>query len=1010
MERGFTTALIVGIDHMVAQKLAAFLLEKELMVIGVGENGGEMIGKNKFQIVTELGEVEDKVTYVFDFTGSENAWAKALKDGAKLAVVVIDNNIVAIEIEKGLKKYEGDWRLVEMNLVYGPGMDLESNWLGRVIEQAVLNRPLTVPQNEMVRPLAVEDVVEVLLRACFLSGTTEEHFIYGGALIERNEVEKVLVKEAKMTREGVEIGKFEEEVSSEEIEKSWQKLRWVPMRAFGETITETLQYFFTIADTLGRKKSASLGVPLKENLKRGYFEVVESENDQAIKPVDTGSSLVKEEVVEVDKVQIDESVQPKVESPKVELENTKDDKEIKKKEKVEEIPKLSWVKPVSPVIISHGLTDRVEDDEEELIEESQAIMPVSTGTSPVSQVIMPVETGTNLVKKVPKVGNIKYKWIIGIILGILGISLLAGGIKVWQLARGINAIGNDIKKQDWKKAESNSIKRLAEIRSIEETLTGVGIRGDVYQMLRVIDQGLVVIKEVVPIMEQGQLLYEGVLKDREIDSEAVTKNINQQLSVVIPEMGILQARMEGEWKGLPGVVKETMTLNSKKIEDWRLRLDKVKTMLTILPEFLGSNGQRRDWMFLFQNEQELRPTGGFIGSFGIMSFENGKLLNLDVRDIYAADGQLKGHVEPPWPIKDYLGEAGWYMRDSNWQPSLPLASKDILWFLDKETGRSVNGIVAINLAVARGILGVVGELYLVDFKEKINKDNLYEQAEFYSEQKFFPGSHEKANFLGALSKQLFEEIKGLSIEKQLDLVSVLIDLADRNELQIAANDKNTAKVLANLGWDGSMYEGGCGKESCSADYLYIVEANVGVNKVNYFIRRNIEQMVEITSNLLHRVVKINYENTAKSASWPGGDYKNYVRIYVPGDVVVTSVTTYDTNNPTDKTEIDSSNLKVNKVGNKNEISFLVTVGVKKRLTVELQYGSLIDLSKGDKYSYLGYIQRQSGYGDTGIVSLVSYPEEWQVLQVEPSASMVGNKLLFNQKLDRDIKMGVEIGK
>ena len=65
---------------------------------------------------------------------------------------------------------------------------------------------------------------------------------------------------------------------------------------------------------------------------------------------------------------------------------------------------------------------------------------------------------------------------------------------------------------------------------------------------------------------------------------------------------------------------------------------------------------------------ELRPTGGFIGSYAIMTFDKGRLAEIVVNDVYTADGQLKGHVDPPEPIRKYLGEGGWFLRDSNWDP------------------------------------------------------------------------------------------------------------------------------------------------------------------------------------------------------------------------------------------------------------------------------------------------------------------------------------------------------
>jgi hypothetical protein len=59
---------------------------------------------------------------------------------------------------------------------------------------------------------------------------------------------------------------------------------------------------------------------------------------------------------------------------------------------------------------------------------------------------------------------------------------------------------------------------------------------------------------------------------------------------------------------------------------------------------------------------------------------------------------------------------------------------------------------------------------------------------------------------------------------------------------------------------------------------------------------------------------------------------------------------------------------------------------------------------------LGYIQKQPGLGDTGLVAIVHYPNGWVPTQVEPSANIVGGKALFNTKLSKDFKMGVEIGR
>ena len=100
------------------------------------------------------------------------------------------------------------------------------------------------------------------------------------------------------------------------------------------------------------------------------------------------------------------------------------------------------------------------------------------------------------------------------------------------------------------------------------------------------------------------------------------------------------------------------------ISEFQIFLSKAKTFSQILPEAIGLNGKRK-YLLLFQNNMELRATGGFIGSYGIASFSDGKMQDLKISDVYTADGQLKGKIFPPGPITKYMGQPNWYLRDSN---------------------------------------------------------------------------------------------------------------------------------------------------------------------------------------------------------------------------------------------------------------------------------------------------------------------------------------------------------
>ncbi len=87
-----------------------------------------------------------------------------------------------------------------------------------------------------------------------------------------------------------------------------------------------------------------------------------------------------------------------------------------------------------------------------------------------------------------------------------------------------------------------------------------------------------------------------------------------------------------------------------------------------------------------------------MGSYAKLIFLNGGLKDFIVQDIYVPDGQILGHVDPSWPIQTAFKHGFWKLRDSNWDPDFPTASKQIQWFFEKGGEKPVDGLIAINLS------------------------------------------------------------------------------------------------------------------------------------------------------------------------------------------------------------------------------------------------------------------------------------------------------------------------
>lgn len=428
---------------------------------------------------------------------------------------------------------------------------------------------------------------------------------------------------------------------------------------------------------------------------------------------------------------------------------------------------------------------------------------------------------------------------------------------------------------------------------------------------------------------------------------------------------------------------------------------RVGTIAKILPDagrLLGENGTKK-YLILFQNNAELRPTGGFIGSFAIATFEQGKLASLDVQDVYSADGQLKGHVEPPLPIKEQLGEANWFLRDSNWSPNFPTSAQRAAWFIDKELGQTIDGVVALDLNLVKQILAGTGEVNLVDFNQTITADNLYEKAQTAAEGDFFPGSRAKKNFLAALAKTLLLRITEDPKKNLLVLGRAAFTSLDERHLALWTTDEKINVFLRQAGWDGSVKNVFCGQKEtgCIPDYLQVVEANLGVNKANYFLDRTSSLEVTLGVQKISHMLTISYKNRSRAGVWPGGDYKNYIRLFVPRN---TSLVSASLKNPIGEKE---ETLDINREEEAGKAvfgaPFFVPAGEEREFSITWETPTPEFKSKGE---LLFLWQKQAGTENDPVWLNIALPAGHKITAVPTPSLTRGSAVGYNTTLTKDL--------
>lgn len=436
--------------------------------------------------------------------------------------------------------------------------------------------------------------------------------------------------------------------------------------------------------------------------------------------------------------------------------------------------------------------------------------------------------------------------------------------------------------------------------------------------------------------------------------------------------------------------------------DFTKSIELISKINNILPytDQLFAKGTEAKYLLLFANNMELRPGGGFIGSFGVLTMKDLTLEDLKVYDVYDADGQLTTHINPPDPIRQYLGQPNWFLRDSAFSPDFFDNYNQAKYFLDQEIKlNGFSGGMMITTSSIQNIIDAYGNLFLPDFNEQITRDNFYLKAQYYAENNFFPGSIQKKSFLGSVANQIMLNIDTVS---SIKLFTALKKSLDEKQITVLFDDPEIQHTFDTLYWSGKTIVPRCALQNtnCVIDYTFPIDANLGVNKANFFVTRLLTQRVSIhedgsiSSNLYIKI-----KNDSPNDVFPGGRYKDYFQVFIPKGSRVSSVT--KDNEPV--VDFDQNEVEFTSVG------FLVEIPPQKSAEIKVSY-DLPDTLKKGKGVYQLIFQKQIGSPNSDFVLEISLPKNISLINQNFSPLVKDGRIFYNTSLNADKIFFLELSK
>jgi hypothetical protein len=328
------------------------------------------------------------------------------------------------------------------------------------------------------------------------------------------------------------------------------------------------------------------------------------------------------------------------------------------------------------------------------------------------------------------------------------------------------------------------------------------------------------------------------------------------------------------------------------------------TLATELPRALGASGEGpKTYLLLAQNEDELRPTGGFITAAGVILVQDGNIVNPVFKNSGYLEDWSKPYPSAPWPLFHYMNSPVLIFRDTTWFTNYPTTALYAEQLYSYVSAHSVDGVVAFNQQFLVKLLRATGPITVPGESTPISAGNAIEYmraAKIPTPEELKNPEWETKTFLNDIAGVLLEKIMGGEVGWERLSETILSALSER-DLLIQVDNPVLAGYLVRQGWDGAVRPG-------DADFLMVADTNIGFNKTSALVETRLDYEVDLRSLVMpSATLSISHQNNAPDmytcAQWgnkpptkdenqyPINDcYWTYTRIYKPqGTSLVDSI-------------------------------------------------------------------------------------------------------------------------
>ena len=496
-------------------------------------------------------------------------------------------------------------------------------------------------------------------------------------------------------------------------------------------------------------------------------------------------------------------------------------------------------------------------------------------------------------------------------------------------------------------------------------------------------------------------------------AQAALVSASENLAKVdLADLPTEMAEPVNSWKEkMPLMVKAVSQLN-----DWS----------NVFLEVLGHERAKK-YLLIFQNNAEARPTGGFIGTYGVLDLDQGRIKKLFIDGIFNLDGQLAEKIIPPKPIQKI--STAWSTHDANWFADWPTSAQKITRFYEKAGGETVDGVISLTPTIIERLLALTGPIDLPAYGVSLNQDNFLDVTQYKVEVDYDKELNQPKKILTDFTPLFLERLWQVWPTQGQEIFRIFNDALAEKHILFYFINPTLEKTFQEQGWAGEILQ-------TDKDYLSVVNANINGYKTDRVVEQKIYHQSEIQNDgsIIDTIKILRRHNGGQNQyDWYNKVNADYLRVYAPlgskllsaqGHTLEAYVPPIDYEKLGFKADADvltqeqsmaidaNSGTQIFSESGKTVFGNWVYVSPGEAVEITYQYLLPFKLNlSAENFSYSLLAQKQAGSVTSGFESVLTLPREFKISwQYPENLQISGSQIKFTSDLKTDKFFGVVLTK